>query len=123
MCRERSQIPEYVLFLFSWLVVLLLFGHASSMWNFWGQGSNPCHSSDPGRCSDTARSLNPLHKGPPTVCSVRVHLYEVHEQADQVHEQADQVHGVHWSVRSMRVNCLGKGNTGTFLGNWKGSTS
>ena len=30
---------------------------AACMWKFPGQGSNPCHSSDPGCCSDNARSL------------------------------------------------------------------
>ena len=34
------------------------FGHACSVWKFLGQGSNPCHSSDPGCCSvDDTRSL------------------------------------------------------------------
>ena len=33
------------------------FGFAHSTWKFLGQGRNPCHSRDPSRCSDNARSL------------------------------------------------------------------
>ena len=32
-------------------------GCTCSMWNFLGQGSNPCYSSNPSHCSDSARSL------------------------------------------------------------------
>ena len=32
-----------------------IFGHTHSMQKFLGQGLNPCHSSDPGCCSDNAR--------------------------------------------------------------------
>ena len=33
------------------------FGHICGMWKFPGQGSNPCHSSNPSHCSENARSL------------------------------------------------------------------
>ena len=46
---------------------LLFFGHTCSMWKFLGQGSNPCHHSDPNRCSDNAGSL--------TCCATRELLY------------------------------------------------
>ena len=34
-----------------------LFGHTHGMWTFPGQGSNPCHNSNPSCCSDNAGSL------------------------------------------------------------------
>ena len=38
-------------------VCLFLFGHAYGMWKFLGQGSNPCHSSDPSHHSNSAGTL------------------------------------------------------------------
>ena len=40
-------------------LILLLFGYACSMWKLLGQGSNPCHNSDPSHSSGNARSLTP----------------------------------------------------------------
>ena len=42
------------------LIERTIFGH---IWKFWGQGSNPCHSSDPRHSSDNARSLTLGHQG------------------------------------------------------------
>ena len=42
---------------FLWAFFVVCFGHSCGMWKFPGQGSNPCHSSDPGLCTDNARSL------------------------------------------------------------------
>ena len=39
------------------LALSLSFGCALSMWKFWGQGWNPCHSSDPNCFSDNTRYL------------------------------------------------------------------
>ena len=35
----------------------LFFGHTCRMWKLPGQGSNPCHSSNPSHCSDNTGSL------------------------------------------------------------------
>ena len=42
----------------SWIYTYIFFGRTLGMWKFLRQGSNPCHSSDPSRCSDNAGSLN-----------------------------------------------------------------
>ena len=39
------------------ILFYLFFGHSHSIWKFLGQGSNPCHSSNPSHCSDTTRFL------------------------------------------------------------------
>ena len=39
------------------LLLLICFGRTCCMWKCPGQGLNPCHSSDPSRCSDNAWSL------------------------------------------------------------------
>ena len=41
----------------------LLFDCACGMWKFLGLGLNLCHSSDPGSCSDGARSLTVCDTG------------------------------------------------------------
>ena len=51
------------------LFVCSLCCHSNSMWRFLGQGSNLCYSSNPGCCSDNARSLT---------CSATRELLEVH---------------------------------------------
>ena len=38
---------------------LFFSGPARGLWKFPEEGSNLCHSSDPNRCSDSARSLTP----------------------------------------------------------------
>ena len=48
--------------------------HFRSMWNFLGQGWNPCHSSDPNCCSDNPGSLN--------CCTTRELLYNVLEMTE-----------------------------------------
>ena len=52
LCAWLLSQPENLKFFFSFL-----FGHAQSMWKFWGQGLNLCHSSDSSHCSDNAWSL------------------------------------------------------------------
>ena len=47
----------YLLFIYLLKVLFLFFGHGCDIWKFLGQGSNLCHSSDPGCCSDNAESL------------------------------------------------------------------
>ena len=52
-------------------------GYACGLWKFPGQGSNPCHSSDPGCCSDNSRSL--------TCCATRKLLLRgLHFQLNQI---------------------------------------
>ena len=40
------------------ILASIFFHHARGMWKFSGQGSNPCHGSDPSHCGDNTRSLS-----------------------------------------------------------------
>ena len=57
---------SFVLFFTTTPSFINFFGCAHGMWKFPGQGSNPCHSSDPSCCSDNSQILNLLyHKRTP----------------------------------------------------------
>lgn len=55
MCSWGHKAPLDILFIFFYF--FFIFGRTCSMWKFLGQGLNPCHSSDAGRCSNSAGSL------------------------------------------------------------------
>ena len=50
--HKKKKVDPLVLF-----VCLFVFGIALGMWKFPGQGSNPCHRSNPSHCSDNTGSL------------------------------------------------------------------
>ena len=54
--QYTGHTQSFVRFIHKYLKVFS-FGHTYSMWNFLGQGSNLCHSSDPRHCSDSTGSL------------------------------------------------------------------
>ena len=52
---NTSRIYFFLFSFFFHLFINFFLSHASGMWNFLGQGSNPCHISDPSQC----QILNP----------------------------------------------------------------
>ena len=59
------------IFFFSFFFFFFFFGHVCSTWKFQGQGSNPCHSSDPNHSSDNTEYLT-CHQETPGYCILKI---------------------------------------------------